>query len=310
MAVERFIDYMQFSVNLPETKFLDAPTYSPIPKIGYYRSGYRDKYGIRYYTGNARGGILVIASGETMENLRSLRNDQQILSWALEAGAKFSRLDLAVTNWQTMDGMIFMEDIKSWYEKGLVDSSLVTGGAIGISSIRQNSGDVLETVYIGNPKNRARKGIFRAYDKGLEMNIGAYLGTRLELELKRDKAHHVACRIAKTNDIAGNFRAYFNVRHREFDRLMDAEAVSTKRGKTKERMAEKEANERRWQWLIEQVAPAMRDAIKFDRSLRNDDINLRKFLVEVGLADEIRSEVERRVEFILSQRRMSSLDFD
>lgn len=310
MAVERFIDYMQFSVNLPETKFLDAPTYSPIPKIGYYRSGYRDKYGIRYYTGNARGGTLVIASGETMENLRSLRNDQQIISWALEAGAKFSRLDLAVTDWQTMSGMVFVSDVEQWARDDLIETSLLAGGIHEVVRPFGKSGLQRETLYIGDPKKRAKRGIFRAYDKGVEMNIGAYLSTRLELELKREKAHHAACRIAKTNDIAGNFRAYFNVRHKEFDRLMDTEAVSTKRGKAKERMAEKEANERRWQWLIEQVAPAMRDAIKFDRSLRNDDINLRKFLFEVGLADEIRSEVERRVEFILSQRRMSSLDFD
>lgn len=284
--IERFIDYMQFSANMPDSMFLDAPTYSPIAPVKNYKAGYRDKFGIRYYTGNVRGGILVIAAGETMENLRSLRNDYEILSWALDAGAKFSRLDLAVTNWQTLDGFVTMEDVKSWLSLGLVESSLLSGGAKLISSVSTTSKDTLETLYVGDTKKRAKKGIFRAYDKGIELNIGAYLSTRLELELKREKAHLVACRIAKTNDISGNFRAYFNVRHRDFDRLMDADAVSTKRGKAKERVEENEENDRRWAWLLNQVAPALKEAIAADRSLRNDDTRLTNFLQRAGILKE------------------------
>lgn len=286
MAVERFIDYMQFSVNLDSTRFFDAPTYSPINPIANYKRGYRDKWGIRYYDGNVRGGVLVIASGETMENLRSLRNDFEILTWALEAGAKFSRLDLAVTNWQTMDGMIFVQDVEEWARQDLIESSLLAGGVHEVVRPLGKTELQRETLYIGDPKKRAKKGIFRAYDKGIELNIGAYLGTRLELELKREKAHRAACRIAQSNDIAGNFRAYFNVRHKDFDRLMDADAVSTKRGKAQEKMSEKEENDRRWTWLINQVAPALKEAIANDRSLRNDDARLKMFLTRAGILQE------------------------
>lgn len=293
MAVERFIDYIQFSANIPYSMFLDAPTYSPIRPIANYKFGYRDKFGIRYYTGNVRGGTLVIASGETMENLRSLRNDYEIMNWALDAGAKFSRIDLAVTNWQTLDGMIFVQDVENWARDGLIETSLLSGGIHEVVRPFGKTELQRETLYIGDPKKRAKKGIFRAYDKGIELGIGAYLGTRLELELKREKAHRVATRIAQSNDIAGNFRAYFNVKHRDFDKLMDADAVSTKRGKAQERASEKDANSKRWAWLINQVAPALKEAIEFDRSLRSDDINLKKFLQESGLMGELTEFAEK-----------------
>lgn len=286
MAVERFIDYMQFSAYIPESTFLDAPSYSPINPVKNYKAGFRDKFGIRYYTGNVRGGTLVIASGETMENLRSLRNDYEIINWALEAGGKFSRLDLAVTNWQTMDGMIFVQDVENWARNNLIETSLLSGGIHEVVRPFGKTELQRETLYIGDPKKRAKKGIFRAYDKGIALDIGAYLSTRLELELKREKAHRAATRIAQTNDIAGNFRVYFNVRHKDFDRLMDAEAVSVKRGKAREKLSENEENDKRWAWLINQVAPALKEAIKNDRMLLKSDTRLTTFLQKAGILEE------------------------
>lgn len=294
MDVERFIDYMQFSAYMEESICVSAKNedgtrkYEPVSPVRFYKRGYRDKFGIRYYFEPPRSKkCLVIASGAPMENLRSLRNDREILGWAIDAGAKFSRLDLAVTQWQDFTGFTTMEDVASWYQNGLVVSSLAAGGGKCIGSLCGRSGSILETVYIGDISKRASKGIFRAYDKGIELNIGQYMSTRLELELKRDKAHYAAHRIAKTGDIAGNFRAYFNVKHKDFDRLMDAEPVSTKRGKAKMRVEENEAAMRRWEWLINQVAPALKQAIKHDRELGLNDAHLISFLKEAGLLQEM-----------------------
>lgn len=294
MHVERCIDYMQFSAYMEESICFGAKNedgtrkYEPVSPVRFYKRGYRDKFGIRYYFGAPRGNkCLVIASGEPMENLRSLRNDYEILNWALEAGAKFSRLDLAVTQWQDFTGLITLEDIKSWSKQGLITSCLMGDGLVkGISSIQSNQ-DTLETLYIGDMQKRAKRGIFRAYNKGIELELGDYMATRLELELKRDRAHIASLRIAKTNDIAGNFRAYFDVKHPDFIRLMDADAVSTKRGKAKMRVEENEANMKRWEWLINQVAPALKSAIKHDRELGKLDVNLTKFLKEAGLLQEM-----------------------
>lgn len=287
MSVERFIDYMQFSAYMEETKCKDKQ-YEVVAPVRFYKRGYRDKWGIRYYFGAPRGNkALVIVSGEPMENLRSLRNDYEIINWALEADAKFSRLDLAVTEWNTFDGLIQLEDIEKWYAEGLISSNLCVGGLKEISRIHEKGKRVRETLYIGEIEKRAKKGIFRAYDKGIELNIGQYMATRLELELKRDKAHSTALRLAKTNDIAGNFRAHFDVRHKDFNRLMDADAVRTKRGKAKVKIEENEEQNKRWDWLINQVAPALRSAIKKDLELGLGDKRLTQFLIEAGLTEEM-----------------------
>jgi len=317
MYVERFIDYMQFSAYMEESICFGDKTpdgtrkYEPVLPVRFYKRGYRDKYGIRYYFGAPRGNkCLVIASGEPMENLRSLRNDYEILNWALEAGAKFSRLDLAVTQWQDFTGFVAMEDVEKWVTDGLVTANGLYGQAKTISSLAFGGRKDLETLYVGDLKQRARKGIFRAYDKGLELNIGKYMSTRLELELKREKAHVVANRIAKTNDIAGNFRAYFDVKHKDFIRLMDADAVSTKRGKAKMRVEENEQNMKRWEWLINQVAPALKSAIKHDREEGKGDANIKAFMQEAGLLKEQMKYTEEMIIFLYEQSKRGTLGWD
>jgi len=312
MSIERCIDYMQFSAYFQESNCIRGQ-FTPVSPVRFYRRGYRDKYGIRYYFGAPRGNkCLVVASGETMENLRSLRNDCEIINWGLEAGAKFSRIDLAITNWQTMDGVIFVEDVEKWYVDGLVDSSLAGIAGKKISTVTLGGGSQVETLYIGRMSERGRKGIFRAYDKGMELGIGAYLGTRLELELKRDKAHKTALRLSQTNDIAGNFRAYFNVNHKDFDRLMEAPAVSTKRGKAQEKRDDMEDLDKRWEWLLSQVAPSLKAAIKADRNLGFGDTRLNKFLKLSGLSNEMSEEVLARENWIKEKllEKISSLQLD
>lgn len=267
--IERFIDYMQFSGQINEKICIDK-RYSTISPVPYYSRGYRDEYGFRIYYGNPKAPTkaFVIASGEPLENMRSLgKFDYEILNWAFSVDAKFSRIDLAVTNWQTMDGMIFVEDVQAWYKQGLIDSNHCDYGAKCIEEVSQSGKNTQETLYIGDYAKRGKKGIFRAYDKGIDLDIGAYLATRLELEDRGEKAHNAALRLADTGDISGNFRARFNVRHKEFDRLMDADAVSIHRGKGKLKLEEYEENDKRWTWLLNQVAPALREAIERDVQL-------------------------------------------
>jgi DNA relaxase NicK len=302
---------MAFSAQFQESNCI-SNQFSPVSPVQFYNRGYRDKYGIRYYFSNnvKNKRAFVVASGETMENLRSLRNDYEIIAWALDAGAKFSRLDLAVTQWNTFDGLVQLEDIETWCVNGLIQSNLLEGGIKEISSINDKNRLVKETLYIGDMQKRAKRGIFRAYDKGIELNIGEYMATRLELELKRDKAHSTALRLAQTNDIAGNFRAYFNVRHDDFDRLMDAGAVSTKRGKAKVRVEEREEMKKRWDWLINQVAPAMKSAIAHDRLMGLGDTNITRFLQAAGILKEQMEYAEAMVLFLHEQSTRSTLGFD
>lgn len=287
--IERFIDYITASLWLSEEdiKRKELPQVSP---VRFYKRGYRTSLGFRVYFGNPNTNkALIVASGSTMQDLRdSGLSDAEVLDWIMTRGGKVSRLDLAVTEWVS-DDLVTLEDVKCWWRSGLVESSLTVGGAKGVFSVDTDGQESTETFYIGSLAKRGRKGIFRAYDKGIELDLGAYMVTRLELELKHGNAESTAKRLAETNDIAGNFRAKFNVKSDDFDRVMDADAVVLKRGKSAEKEEEEAADKRRWEWLIGQVAPSLKSAIASDRNAGLGDTNLLKFLQASGLLDEIRT---------------------
>jgi len=108
------------------------------------------------------------------------------------------------------------------------------------------------------------------------------------LELKREKAAIAAKRIAETGDIAGNFRAYFNVNAPDFERVMEAPATETSRGKAKPKVSWEEEVESRWQWLINQVAPALKSAIEDDRKIDSTDTRLIQFMAASGILSDAR----------------------
>jgi len=284
--IERFIDYMQFTCNISEMICIEQK-FDSVPPIKFYNRGYRHPFGYRIYYSNNRKNkfALVVSAGEAMENMRnSGLIDAEILQYALSLDAKFSRIDIAVTEWNTFEGMIVVEDVKKWYASELITSPLLNGGAKTINSLHLGGKENTETFYIGDMEKRAKRGIFRAYDKGIELDLGEYMATRLELEEKRDNAHQTALRVAETNDIAGNFRARFNVKHKDFDRLMDADAVKVKRGKGKIKGQEKEnEQDKRWAWLMSQVAPALKQAIEDDVANGRGYDRLGLFLSKAGV---------------------------
>jgi len=235
--------------------------------------------------------LLGVAAGDCLGSLRNdYYLDAEILDWVLSKDAKVSRLDLAVTDWIDTE-FVSVEDVQCWYNGGLVESCLTDGGAKKITSLRQGAAEEIETLYIGDISKRGRRGIFRAYDKGIELGIGSEIVTRIELELKAKNAHSVAKRIAETNDIAGNFRTKIEVKSRDFRRLMDSDGVKVQRGKNQVKRDAEDALNARWDWLINQVAPALKQAVLDEKSLGLGDRRLIEFLHASGLLKDIQSGV-------------------
>lgn len=280
--IERHLDYLQFSATIPESKCTENG-YSDVVPTRFYKRGYRDEYGSRLYYGNPNSSkALVVMSGQALENMRGHGyEDAAIIELGLKHNGEFSRLDIAVTEW-VEDTLIQLEDVKAWYEQELIDSTLAKYGCKTIASVSKEGGDVLQTLYIGDMAKRGKKGIFRAYDKGIEINIGQYLATRLEYEDRGEKAHNSALRLADAGSISGVFRSRFDVKSRDFERLMDADALTTKRGKGKFEEEDME-NERRWQWLLNQVAPSLKEAIETEETKGHGDDRLTQFLLVSGL---------------------------
>jgi DNA relaxase NicK len=286
--IERSIDYLQASLLLSESAVI-MKGFKPVPPIRFYKRGYLHPKGFRMYFGNPNSNkASVVGSGEV---LGSLRNDgyldAEILDWFLSRDAEISRLDLAVTEW-IEDELFTLEDVEKWAKEDLIESTLLSGGIKKISEVFNGGCEEVQTLYIGSMKKRGKKGIFRAYDKGVELGIGAEMITRIELELKRENADATARRLAESNDIAGNFRSRFNVKSPVFERIMDADAVPVVRGKNKAKTPENEALDKRWEWLLSQVAPALSEAIKDDRKAGLGDARLISFMSKAGLIGDAR----------------------
>lgn len=281
--IERYVDYMQFSALINEQECVESK-YDIVFPIQFYTRGYRHPLGYRIYFGNPNSKkALVIASGDACQNMRDGDlYDSEIIQYALSLGGNFTRLDLAVTEY-IEDQFVTIEEIEKWLSLGLIDSYHEKFGGKLISSVYRGGAKEHQTLYIGNMEKRGKAGIFRAYDKGVEMGIGNEIITRIELEERGEKAHNSAIRMAETNNLSGVFRSRFDVRSEDFARLMDSEAISTKRGKQRENVEHDLEAQARWDWLMKQVAPALLSAIQQDIAEGKGTYRLNQFLAKAGI---------------------------
>ena len=257
MIVTSHLDYLQYSI--PFKKEFEGG--ESIPPLRFYKIGVQAEDGTRYYFGNVKSGkTLVVKSGQTLTLQRNEGiTDTQNLDWALSDGASFSRLDIAV-NFYVGEDLILPEDFIDWSFKGLINSKHVKYGTKSITAHKDQEMHH-ETVYIGDIPKRHKKGIVRAYDKGVDLDIGKFLITRLELESRKKEAQIDARRIVEFG-IIPTLKTRFDVNH---ERWLDAVngAVAPRNRVSKESSTNKEL-EKRWDWLLMQVAPALGRAIRED----------------------------------------------
>lgn len=266
--IERNIDYLQFTALVPEFLCIEKQ-FTPCPPVRFFKRGYIDEIGSRLYFGNSNPKAtkaLVIMTGAALQKLRDRGNSEaEIAQFAINQGGNISRLDMAVTEWVD-EFLITMQDVENWVKWDLVDSTLMKYGAKKIEAIHQEN-NAIETLYIGDMKKRGEYGIFRAYDKGIELDLGQYMATRLEYEDRGEKAENSLKRIAETGDVGAVFRSRFNVYAANFERIIESEAVEIARGNGREKETVFEALDARWEWLMKQVAPAIKDAYQKDVKL-------------------------------------------
>jgi len=281
--IERHIDYLQFQCSINQKDCIDNGFEQTNP-IQYYSEGFRDAFGSRYYFGNNKSKkCLCVMAGTSLEKQRAWgKNDHDILGWAFNFDAKVSRLDLAITEWVSED-LILVGDVKQWYEDGVISSPLVAHGANFISGYTQDKEERPETFYIGNWEKRGKRGIFRAYDKGLQLKIGDYMVTRLELEERGENAHNSAKRLLETDNLSGVFRSRFDVKADNFERIMDSPAIEVHRGSGKFKSEKDDEMTKRFEWLMSQVAPALKEFVDYEAS---QDVNMSRvgqFLAAAGV---------------------------
>jgi hypothetical protein len=283
---EIFIDFLQYSVAYNEDACIGSH-HTEIRGFGFYTRGYEDAYGVRRFYGNPNSKkALVIMSGKAMHNRRvGLQSDVETINSILALDGKITRIDHCITDY-VEDDLITPKDVANYLVEGRVTGTLVKHGGKAISSIDVGQPEKIETCYIGNPKKRGTIGIFRAYDKGVELGLCADIIARLELEERGDNAHNSARRIAQEKSIQSVMKSRIQFKGGRFDRLFDEGAVDLSRGDQVIASDLFLENEKRWTWLFKQVAPALAKAVEFDNDHSLGQDRMWEFLKLSGIVDK------------------------
>lgn len=227
-----------------------------------YSSGMRQMYS----TKDKKVGTHVIVSGKALGVLRGEGHpDVEIIKKFQEVGAKFSRIDLAVTSSplpQTSGNEPLEHEFKPsdiLNSKDVMKSRLKYDNPVVDPSLN------VETVYIGSRKARNR--VFRAYDKGLEQGGRAGELIRYELETRKN-AGGIALALNSGITPSAIIRRYVDFDNPIWLAIMGEEVATMPQveydNEHRTRVLE---NSKRWEWLIKSVAPTIAKAITQDTEL-------------------------------------------
>ena len=260
MQVDFEVDYLQYSIEENPMAFEDTGEHSK-SNMTFYRNMSVYQGGIRVYSGNPNTDKqLIVMSGKTCNYHR--HRIMEIIQTALEHGGKFSRIDFAVT---TDDGSTLAKFVKAIASGKLVSRRFTTEESKLITDVETN----IETCYVGDLKKRGKKGIFRAYNKGLEQGLDIDL-IRFELECKRNVAHANVQRYSKGAEIGNIIRNAVDLENEKWYAEMMGNKTPLNHNENIDNGIETEA-EKRWSWLYNQVAPALGKALYNDFALDRND---------------------------------------
>lgn len=277
MITEKYVDYLQYSIEEKEEKFISVT--KSIRPIANYKRGYKQPNGTRIYFGHHNTDrALVVMSGITLHNMRAdgLQISEHIAK-VINLGANVSRLDLCLTEYVD-DGLYTPETYRDLVHAGKCISPHAKHGARYIASVGENYKDDIETLYIGDMKNRGKRGIARCYDKGVELDLSKYMISRVEVEEKRDRAKVSAKRIAEGYSVASVLKTRLDFDDEYWHDLLNCEDIDMSRGKQiNPNYDEIAQNAKRWAWLVKSVAPSIAKAIAFDVDNGSAESNLNLF---------------------------------
>jgi len=176
-TVEFKIDYMQFTSHLPvsnkdRTHELQKSFMQNYKTMRVLPSGLTSHHGH-----NKSEKWLNLLTGTVCDQIDDHR---KFIQNVLHDGATFSRIDFCCT----VENGCSMNDFREWCKQKLVSGAL---SELGIKSILNDKTDRAETTYIGDLKKRSKRGIFRAYDKAIELGIDDARLTRFELEERKKR---------------------------------------------------------------------------------------------------------------------------
>lgn len=231
-------------------------------------------------------GTHVILSGSALANLRGEgHSDIDICEYVSEF--KSTRIDICVTACYSDNSIVPLTPhaIANLADNGYLESRLKPDNSVA------NPDTMIDTCYIGSRKARNR--LFRAYDKGLELDLDRFRLIRYEMETRKN-SNAIVKAVASGQDIGGIIRNYVDfptialwleIMGSEPQSIAHVEDSRT----GEEKLSIDKAN--RWHWLLTSVAPAMAKALYLDgiEDYENNE-NLRMFNLRVNqLIEELKN---------------------
>jgi len=250
MQVEFKVDYLQFSANRKPAWLLNSiDDYQTKSNKPFYTHMTRYANGAVQYSGNPNTDKhLFVLSGTVCSSLgvskpiwlQSLINDH----------ATVSRIDLCCT----VDEKIL--------DKVLASNEKIVSGRYSEIKVISDQHYTPETIYIGDMKKRAKKGIVRCYDKAYQLGIDDIMD-RIEIECKRSDAHLATKRLASGEQMQAVMNSRFRIED-DWYREIFGNDVSTKRFDYPDDTPMREID-RKMLWLEKQVIPTLQYVIDYDK---------------------------------------------
>lgn len=241
-----------------------------------YNTAYRAENGAikMFHTEQPQMSTHWILSGETLGIIRGEgHSDSDVIEQAVDLRGKVTRIDIAVTVHN--EDMSNLDITPNWINElandGYMESRLKLDNGVSLPDMD------IATCYIGSRKSRNR--ILRVYDKGVQLDIGKYKMTRIELETRKN-ANAVVRALKNNEDIGAIIRRYVDFPSvDQWVEIMGKESAIMPQIEDVRTIAEKRTKEKadRWHWLMTSVAPALAKALYYDYCEPELNENLRLF---------------------------------
>jgi len=267
-TVEFKIDYMQFTTDLPPTNKqrdheLKKSFMQNYKTMRVFESGLTSHHGH-----NKSDKWLNIATGTVCDGIE---NHRDYIKNVLKLHGIFSRIDFCCT----VENGCSMNDFRTWCENKEVSGPLADNG---IKSIVNDDTQNAETTYIGDLKKRSKRGIFRAYDKGIELGIEDAKLTRFELEERKHRANTTARRFSDGMPIGDIIRQRVDIDNDIWRGIMGTKSEKLQRYTTEEKNEDVDTT---WHWLIDTCAKTLGEKMALDQWNEKGNGNYDLFMKQV-----------------------------
>jgi len=243
------IDYIQFSMDgLPQWLLKEQSDYQKKSNLRFYSHQTRYANGALMYEGNPNTDKrLYVLSGASCEHLKV---DREWVKSVIDDDGTVSRIDFAMTTDVNILPLL-QKDHKSIQSRMFVDMKIISDAEY-----------TPQTIYCGDMSRRGKKGILRAYDKGLQLGVDLPM-YRIELELRRKHAEISSKRYAHGETIPAIMNSKFKIDRAWYMDIFGSDESTMRFPDTSE--LDMSEIERKMLWLEKQVMPSIQFVIDYDK---------------------------------------------